>query len=58
MKRVLLAAGALILLAACGQKGPLQLPDEPGEVVNTAAPATEGTAESGKEKEDSARPRQ
>jgi predicted small lipoprotein YifL len=37
----LLAAAALLLLSACGQKGPLYLPDAKGAVVTSApAPAT------------------
>jgi predicted small lipoprotein YifL len=35
----LLAAAALLLLSACGQKGPLYLPDSKGAVV-TRGPAT------------------
>jgi predicted small lipoprotein YifL len=43
MKKVLLSATALVvLLSACGQKGPLYLPDAEGTVVTrptqTAAP--------------------
>ncbi|MGC4029074.1 MAG: lipoprotein [Steroidobacteraceae bacterium] len=38
----LLAAGALALLCACGQKGALQQPDEHRAVVTT--PATAATA--------------
>jgi predicted small lipoprotein YifL len=39
MKRVswLLAGGAALLLAGCGQKGPLYLPDKSAQVVTTAA---------------------
>ena len=30
--RLLLAAGAALVLAACGQKGPLYLPGDPSEI--------------------------
>jgi len=35
--RLLAAAALVLLLAACGQKGALQLPDKPGEVVSTGS---------------------
>jgi predicted small lipoprotein YifL len=35
---VLVAAGACLLLAACGQKGPLYLPDQKPAVVPSPAP--------------------
>ena len=42
MKIVLSAAAVMVLLSACGQKGPLYLPDAEGTVVTrpsqTAAP--------------------
>ena len=34
---------AALALAACGQKGPLYLPDSGGEVVTRPAGATQGT---------------
>lgn len=40
-RALLLAAAAL--LGACGQKGPLYLPDESGEVVTRPAPGAEAT---------------
>lgn len=49
----------LLLLAACGQKGPLYLPQEaavPAQPVATAAPApaeNNGQEESGKEEQES-----
>jgi predicted small lipoprotein YifL len=33
MKNVLIATALIVLLSACGQKGPLYLPDENGTVV-------------------------
>jgi diaminopimelate decarboxylase len=50
MKRAswLLAGGAALLLAGCGQKGPLYLPDKNAKVVTTPAapspPSTPATA--------------
>ena len=37
----MLGAAALFVLAACGQKGPLFLPDKGGEVVTRPAGSTE-----------------
>lgn len=45
MKALLAASGVALLLGACGQKGPLYLPDEGGEVIVRPAP-------SGQEKEE------
>lgn len=56
-----LAAGALAaLLAACGQKGNLRLPDEGSQTVPApaTAPAPGDAAGSDREKEESARPQQ
>lgn len=39
-----LAAGAFVV--ACGQKGPLYLPEKPGAVVTRPAPAPEPAPES------------
>lgn len=39
MKALFAALGAALLLGACGQKGPLYLPDEGGEVIVRPAPA-------------------
>jgi predicted small lipoprotein YifL len=46
MRSVLVAAGvaSLIVLAGCGQKGPLYLPDQGGEVVTR--PAGQGQTQS------------
>jgi predicted small lipoprotein YifL len=38
MKAGVLTAAATLLLAACGQKGPLYLPDQKPAVVTTPAP--------------------
>ena len=41
----LIAAAAALLVGACGQKGPLYLPDKGGKVVTSAPPAPQaGTA--------------
>ena len=39
--RALIGMAALLLAAACGQKGPLYLPDEGGEVVTRPAGQTQ-----------------
>jgi predicted small lipoprotein YifL len=39
-RSLLLAASACVLLCACGQKGPLYLPDEATPVLVAPAPAT------------------
>ena len=36
--RLLLAAGAALVLAACGQKGPLYLPGDPSEIRTEIPP--------------------
>jgi predicted small lipoprotein YifL len=41
--RVVLGAAAFIAVAACGQKGPLYLPDKGGEVVTRPGGGTPGT---------------
>ena len=38
--RVVLCMSLALALAACGQKGPLYLPDQKPKVVVTGAPAT------------------
>ncbi|WP_312237165.1 lipoprotein [Stenotrophomonas sp.] len=38
-----LAAASLLLLAACGNKGPLVLPQKPVPVEEVAEPATDAT---------------
>jgi len=45
MRRVpwFLAGAVALLLAGCGQKGALYLPDKNAQVVTTAAPATSAT---------------
>ncbi|KOO82751.1 lipoprotein [Stenotrophomonas maltophilia] len=40
-----LAAASLLFLAACGNKGPLVLPQKPVPVEETVEPATEPAAE-------------
>lgn len=37
---VLVAAAALLTLAGCGLKGPLYLPEKPGEVTTRPGPGT------------------
>jgi predicted small lipoprotein YifL len=49
MRRAALVAGVVLVLAGCGQKGPLYLPDQKPAVVTTpappaAAPATDAAA--------------
>lgn len=39
-RRRLLAAGALLLLAGCGQKGPLYLPTDPAAASRATLPET------------------
>lgn len=57
--KVFAAAAALLLLGACGQKGPLYLPDEGGEVIVRPAPAASTTpAPEDEEKTKSASPSQ
>jgi predicted small lipoprotein YifL len=41
MRNWILAVAALMAAAACGQKGPLYLPDKGGEVVTRPAGATQ-----------------
>jgi predicted small lipoprotein YifL len=41
--RAILAAAAFIAVVACGQKGPLRLPDKGGEVVTRPGSGTPGT---------------
>jgi predicted small lipoprotein YifL len=43
----LLAACTAVALTACGQKGPLTLPDKSATVVTTAPAATPATAPAG-----------
>ena len=43
MRALLGAALAAALLAGCGQKGPLYLPDQKGQVVVTSAPPPAAT---------------
>ena len=38
MRRAALVAGVVLVLAGCGQKGPLYLPDQKPAVVTTPAP--------------------
>lgn len=42
--RLLVICAALLLLTACGQKGPLRLPDEPPEQGSSQDSATETTS--------------
>ena len=53
MKTASASAVACLILGACGQKGPLYLPDEAGEVVTRPAPTAEPAPE---EDDDSADP--
>jgi predicted small lipoprotein YifL len=41
--RALLIGSALLLVAGCGQKGPLYMPDKGGEVVTRPAGQTQST---------------
>ena len=42
MRRAALLGGMVLLLAGCGQKGPLYLPDQKPAVVTTPAPPVGG----------------
>ena len=42
MSRVFVCAALLLVLAACGQKGPLYLPDQGGEVVTRPGSQAQG----------------
>ena len=55
LARMMLGCGVMIGIAACGQKGPLYLPDKGGEVVTRPAgePAKAPPDESRPKKEDS-----
>jgi predicted small lipoprotein YifL len=45
-KSVAIAGAAAVLLAACGQKGPLYLPDQGGEVVTRPGGQTQSAPSS------------
>ena len=48
----LLLAAVVIFLAACGQRGPLYLPEPEQEPARTSHPGSEATSESTSEPED------
>jgi predicted small lipoprotein YifL len=50
--RRLIAASLLLCLTACGQAGPLVLPDEADEVVPTPTPAPKPDSDSNPELQD------
>ncbi len=55
MKRATLVAGLVLVLVACGQKGPLYLPDHKPAAVTTPAPpaaAPDANAPAAKKKTD------
>ena len=58
LRRYICAAAALLLISACGQKGPLYLPDKNGKTPVTAAPDVSGPAQKidPEKKDDSQKP--
>jgi predicted small lipoprotein YifL len=49
ISRILIVLAALGLLAACGNKGPLVMPQKPVPVEQPAAPATPAPEEEGRD---------